>query len=770
MLESASKNKNIDLQGYKKSIMKMKSPFNQLFKTLFFCLMLFFALTAEAQNNAIVASSIPTTTETIKVDGTMGESFWSRALEIPLSYEVKPGNNTQPPVKTIAKVIMGKESLYVFVQAFDNDTQKIRMAFRTRDIIDNDDYIRLGLNTTGKNFKATYFFVSAAGVQSDAAYDQATKKFGFEWNALWTSAVNNYHDKYVVELAIPLNQIRINPNITHWGIQIDRNYPRERPYILSASRRERDSDCIVCDFNQYQIPKIKASKANNGLLIPTVVSKNSRTRDLDNSLDYNNKTKTELGLDFSWKASENMNISATVNPDFSQVEVDELQLGINNQFSLFFEERRNFFNDATDFFSIPGNLFYSRTIVDPDWGLKATGDVGNVSWGVLTAQDNLTNIISPSVDGSRRASLNIGSDVAVFRGINKFSDDFAVGLSLLSRSGNDYFNRVVSTDFNYRLGDSNNFRGRFLASDTEYPNQFLQDNGNIKQPGSDNGYALFYNYSGDNFNAKAEYEKIGNDFRSDNGFVNRVGFYRGKVGGNYTWYLNDDDKDGHFFDQMSIVINVEHVRNTDNQLVDRNFGVSYELAGKWASVLEIGYLDSDALIEQKKISEEVGFVFMQFNPSQLFNFEGSYFVGSGIDFENARQGDIVSWDATIASTIGMHLTLSVAVENEIIKIKGEQLFDAMTYDLRGTWFFNADHSLRVVTRLQDYKQNVALYTFPVDARFRDLSTQLTYRYQINPYTLLFAGYSSGALSNDRFRNFKQNDRTIFLKASYAYGF
>ncbi len=750
--------------------MKIKSPFNQSIKILVLSLLPGFIAGAEAQTESALMGSIPTTTQSIKVDGKMEESFWSKALEIPLSYEVKPGNNNRPPVKTTGRIIMGKDALYVFVEAFDSDIQKVRKAFRTRDVIDNDDYIRVGLNTTGKNFKASYFFVSAAGVQSDAAYDQSTKKFGFEWNTLWSSAVNNDTDKYAVELAIPLNQLRINPNISQWGIQIDRNFPRDRPYILSASRRERDSDCIVCDFNQYRIPKIKASKTNNGLLIPTVVSKNSRTRDLDNSLDYSNKTKTDLGLDFSWKASENINVSATLNPDFSQVEVDELQLGINNQFSLFFEEKRNFFNDATDFFSIPGKLFYSRTIVDPDWGLKATGDIGNISWGVLTAQDNRTNIITPSVVGSSRNSLNIGSDIAIFRGVNKFSDDFAVGLSLLSRSGTDYFNRVINTDFNLRIADSNIFSGYLMASDTQYPDAFLLGSGNTRQPGSDTGYSFKYNYFGDNFFAKAEYEKVGDDFRSDSGFVTRAGFSRGKIGGIYTWYLNDNNKGNHFFDWMRLVLNEEHIRNTDNELVERNFGISYEMGGKWGSKLEIGFLNSDVLLEQKRLNEGVAFVFFNFNPSQLFNFETSYFVGSGIDFENARQGDVVSRDIVISSSIGMHLTLSIVVDNEILKIKGEQLFNATTYDIRGTWFFNADHSLRVVTSLQDYKQNVALYTFPVEARFRDLSTQLTYHYQVNPYTQLFAGYSSGALSNDRFRNFKQNDRTIFLKASYAYGF
>jgi len=233
---------------------------------------------------------------------------------------------------------------------------------------------------------------------------------------------------------------------------------------------------------------------------------------------------------------------------------------------------------------------------------------------------------------------------------------------------------------------------------------------------------------------------------------------------------NDKDGDYYFFDQGKLKINKEDIKNTKQQSVDSNYGISYEVSGKWATLFEFGYLNSDLLIEQKLLNESGWFIFAQYNPFQLLNLEYSYVQGNAVDFDNARQGYSKSGILTISSTVGMHFTLSAAIENEVLDINGEQLFDASIYDLRGTWFFNADHSLRVVTRFQDYKQNAALYTFPVDNRYRELSSQLTYRYQIDPYTLLFAGYSSGALSNDRYRNFKQNDRTIFLKASYAYGF
>ena len=86
-------------------------------------------------------------------------------------------------------------------------------------------------------------------------------------------------------------------------------------------------------------------------------------------------------MDVSWAPSPAMTLNATINPDFSQVETDQLQLNFNDSFALFYQEKRPFFLEGADYFTTPFQVLYTRQIADPDYGLRVTGRSGRSTSG-----------------------------------------------------------------------------------------------------------------------------------------------------------------------------------------------------------------------------------------------------------------------------------------------------------------------------------------------------------------------------------------------------
>src|SRR5215813_4931375 len=98
-------------------------------------------------------------------------------------------------------------------------------------------------------------------------------------------------------------------------------------------------------------------------------------------------TKGEFGLDLKWLPDAGTVVDATINPDFSQVESDVVQIGVNERFALFYPEKRPFFLEQVDLLQTPIQAIYTRTITDPFWGARLTSRAGSTSYTVLATDD-----------------------------------------------------------------------------------------------------------------------------------------------------------------------------------------------------------------------------------------------------------------------------------------------------------------------------------------------------------------------------------------------
>ncbi len=117
----------------------------------------------------------------------------------------------------------------------------------------------------------------------------------------------------------------------------------------------------------------------------------------------------EFGANVTYGLTSNLTLDATYNPDFSQVEADAGQIAVNERFALFFPETRPFFLEGTEIFSLPEQLVYTRSIVDPVFGAKLTGKIGSLNVGYLGAVDEVGDEPSDAVVNLVRARQDLGA-------------------------------------------------------------------------------------------------------------------------------------------------------------------------------------------------------------------------------------------------------------------------------------------------------------------------------------------------------------------------
>mgnify|MGYP006158269235 CR=1 FL=1 len=152
--------------------------------------------------------------------------------------------------------------------------------------------------------------------------------------------------------------------------------------------------------------------------------------------------KGGLGAELKWRPRADWAIDATLNPDFSQVETDQLQLDFNNSFALFYQEKRPFFLEGADYFTTPFDVLYTRQIADPDFGLRVTGRNGGNAYGAIVARDATTLVLVPGVLGSGFRELDQKANVAVGRYRYDLNEHASIGAIGTFRAGDELLHQL----------------------------------------------------------------------------------------------------------------------------------------------------------------------------------------------------------------------------------------------------------------------------------------------------------------------------------------
>jgi hypothetical protein len=712
---------------------------------------------------------LPRSKAEVTIDGVLDDPVWKDALVVELTTETGPGENVPAPVETHAYLVEDGTRLLIAFDARDPDPKSIRAYLRDRDRAYNDDFVGIVIDSFGDRRYAYEFFANALGVQMDLTNDDVTQRETDSWDAIWDSAGKINSQGFVVEMAIPLSQLRFRRTDGErvWGIDVLRFRPRADRTRISNNPLERGRNCYLCQFSQIRgLEGVQPGK--NLEVVPSLTT--SRTDQRPNPATdplQRGSFESDVGLNVRWGLTEALTTNLALNPDFSQVEADVAQLDINNQFALFYPESRPFFLEGADYFSTPIQAVFTRTIADPRVGAKLTGQPGDSTLGVFAAEDEVTNLLFPGALDSATTSLTESNDAFVGRYSRNTAGGARLGALVTSRSGDGYHNHVGGLDGLMRIGGRHTFRAQYLLSDTAYPdataNAFSQPSGSFDGAARQ----LRYTFNHREWYADLTHKNFDTSFRADAGFLPQVGIEQDMLESARIWQRPEAERK---WKQIRVGLNATKTAGKDGQLLDRKIEPTISFNGPMQSYLQLGGGPSKRYWNGQMFDVSGVFFYGQIRPRGGLSVQLQARNGKQVDFVNTRLAHEVRLRPNIDWNVNQHLLVRLQHTYDRLDTEdGQLIFKADLSDLRVTWQFNVRSFIRFTTQRQDIERNVAAYTDPTtQPRTLTVGTQLLYSYKVNPQTVLYVGYADNSLDDDSVFDLTRINRTLFAKLSYAW--
>ena len=709
-------------------------------------------------------------TPPITVDGDLSDAGWKEATEVPLVYEINPGDNTTPAVKSTARIGYDDKFFYVSFWCEDPDISKIRAPFVDRDGINDDqDYVGILLDVENQNHSAIDFWIGPQGIQADSVFFEGTFTEDFGPDYFWQSAGSIGTDSWTAEVAIPLSSLRYpEKDPQDWALALYRTYPRDRNYQFYSVRVPRGSSCFLC--NSATVEGIAGlPQGAHWVLAPYGAVTSTKEYGAEGAFDDDTTTKGKVGLDAKWLPNADTVIDATINPDFSQIESDTAQIAVNERFALFYPEKRPFFLEHVDLLQTPIQAVYTRTITSPLWGARLTGKSGGTNFTALVADDRGGGtVIIPGPVFSDTAPQDFESTVAIARVRQDLGASFAGALATGRVIQGGGYNAVVGGDFHWQPGADDVVNGQYLYSFSQNPNRPDLHPGWLGQKQSGFGLQGEWVHSTSTWEWNLGYEDFALGFLADDGFVPQVGYREGSAGIGYRFFPTG------FFSRVRPLAGANYSVDREGDLISRRYFPGIAFQARWSLRGEIDYNFEAVRIEGRTLEFDRVVWSLGASPSRLvprITFSGNY--GQQPDVSNVRvgTGGTLSMTATIRPTA--HLALDLVGErqwiDETVDGREGRLFTATVARAKAIYVFNSRMLFRVIGQYIETTRDPALWSFPVLEKEAEFSGSALFSYKLNWQTVLYLGYGDNrALFEGGGVDLKPQNRQFLLKVSYAF--
>ena len=475
-------------------------------------------------------------TDEIVLDGELNETSWQNAQRLDDFAQTYPTDTAAAQTRTEVMLTFDDQNLYIAAICHDELDGKYVVQSMKRDFsFPATDAFAVFINPSTDQTNGLSFSVNPYGAQREGIVSNGGS-FGVTtaWDNKWFSHVKRSGDKWVAEMAIPFKTLRYDQSNTEWLINFARN---------DLKRNERSTWIRVPQgFNvanfTYTAPLVwdePAPKTGaNVVLIPYVIG-GAGFDYSENPTDIENLANA--GIDAKIGVTTSLNLDLTVNPDFSQVEVDQQIINLE-RFNAFFPERRTFFTENSDLFGNFGfsriRPFFSRRIgisggeqIPILGGARLSGNVDE-NWriGIMSMQ-------TEGVGGENPVKSQNYSVAAVQRKVFSRSNIAAIvvnrqAFDKFSPVAKDY-NTIVGADFN--LASKNNYwRGKLF-----YHQSFK---GGYEPDAYANASWLRYETS--TVELEWNHEYVGEEYNADVGFLPRKGYFRLEPIAGYRIYTTDN--------------------------------------------------------------------------------------------------------------------------------------------------------------------------------------------------------------------------------------
>lgn len=464
-------------------------------------------------------------TAVIRVDGALDEPIW-QVSEVATGFiQNFPTDSLMALSQTEVRVAYDENFLYVAAICKGNPKQKYIVSSLRRDYDwGQNDNFSVNLDPFGDGLNGVFFTVSAVGAQLEGLIFEGDRD-AVNWDNKWYSAVSDLPDgSWTCEIAIPFKTLRYPKDKSKWKVNFARNDAYRNEISAWKPVPIQFSTLSLAFTGELIFDETPKKAGSNISIIPYLAG--STAKDNANNLPY--KTKGNFGGDAKIGVTPSLNLDLTVNPDFSQVEVDQ-QVTNLSRFEIFFPERRQFFLENSDLFSNFGfsrmRPFFSRrvgiaydtaskqNVQNPIlYGARLSGKV-NKDWrvgllNIQTGQDNEKGIIGNNytVAAFQRQIFSRSNIAGIF--VNRQETG--------AENSDKPYTRMAGIDYNLQSKDSK-WRGKVF-----YHQAFLPD-----QKKGAFAHAAFFAYNTRKFYAAWNHELVGKNYNiNDIGYVLRKGLWR----------------------------------------------------------------------------------------------------------------------------------------------------------------------------------------------------------------------------------------------------
>ena len=474
------------------------------------------------------------------IDGKLDEAIWKTAVVLKDFYQIQPGDNLIPQNRTEVSLGYDARFLYVAFHCFD-EPDKVRATVAKRDDIFNDDYVGILFDTFNDQRRAYEFDFNPLGVQADGIWTEGQGE-DFSLDLVVESKGMVTTDGYTIEVAIPFKSLRyVAGKDKLWGVHFWRRTKRLNNSLDMWIPLDRDKGSWLAQAGHLTGLEDISTERTLELIPSLTVSETGKRKSalpfghpaglIDLGRFVNEPIELDPGLTGKYSLTPTVTLDFALNPDFAQVESDQLVVTANQRFPIFFAEKRPFFLEGIDIFNTQIAAVHTRTIVDPDFAVKLSGKVSRNTFGLMLASDNAPGNFSEddrtlaklSPTDTRNRLIDKNASVGVLRlkrDIGK-EDSFIGFLGTYYRFV-DQYNELGGFDGRFRMNKQTTFSWQVLATHSREPFFFPEEG--ITRDSKQNGfiYALDYNQGGRHFGH--EFSMVGRTryYRADVGFNRRI--------------------------------------------------------------------------------------------------------------------------------------------------------------------------------------------------------------------------------------------------------
>ncbi len=516
-----------------------------------------FQLNAQKKNNNF-RLHIRKTTFPVIIDGIINEKAWEDTDVADDFYMVLPEDTGKANERSEIRMTYDDKYLYLAATFYHSTVGTYYVESLRRDFSfgKNDNFLcfidPFNNQTTGFSFGS-----NAAGAQWDGTM-YGGGKVDLNWDTKWVSKVKSDKEKWVFEMAVPFKSIRYKDGVMEWGINFSRLDLKssEKSSWTPIPRQFPTASLAYTGVLVWDAPP--PSQGANFSIIPYVLGEISNDSDVESESVYDKK----IGGDLKIGLTSSLNLDLTVNPDFSQVEVDR-QITNLDRYELFFPEKRQFFLENGDLFSNFGyptiRPFFSRRIglgVPIQVGARISGNI-NEKWRL-----GVMDMKTASVEDIGLPSQNFG----VISLQRKVFSRSSIGLMFVDKESLNYsqntdespslyskFNRILGMEYN--LASSNNlWTGKAFFIKSFSPNTL----------GNGVTQAAHLEYKSQKWNWRIQEEWVGENFTAEVGFVPRNNYVKLSSVLGYLFFPEDSKVLSHGPKISSSYFFNERMKRTDN--------------------------------------------------------------------------------------------------------------------------------------------------------------------------------------------------------------